>query len=320
MSNLERVENLKQIVRLVQPDFDKLAKIHNAVNYEREASFALQILNDNSYLQGVAMGDQDSLKRAIINVAAVGLSLSPVHKLAYLVPRDKKVCLDISYQGYIQLATDAGALKWAVAEIVREKDKFTHHGIGKEPVHSFNPFKDRGKIVGCYCLAKTHGDEFIVSIMSADEVYSIRDRSMSWRAYQKDKSKTSPWNTDETEMIKKTVIKRAYKSWPKTDSRGDRLQNAIEITNQADPIDTGPTIEAADEGAYKSGIDTIREALKELRRPESAFLEHLMRTNNRDLTKLEDLTPLEVSQATIFLNHLLTKAKPKTEALSEKAG
>ena len=89
MSNIQRFENLKQVVAQTQPAFDELAKIHGAVNYKREASFALQALTDNDYLASLAMGNQDSLKRAVINVAAIGLSLSPVHKLAYLVPRKK---------------------------------------------------------------------------------------------------------------------------------------------------------------------------------------------------------------------------------------
>ena len=320
MSNIERVNNLKQVVRLVQPEFERLAKIHNAVNYEREASFALQILNNNSYLQQIAMGDQDSLKQAIINVAAVGLSLSPVHKLAYLVPRDKKVCLDISYLGYIQLATDVGAIKWAAAEVVREKDSFVHYGIGKEPRHEFKPFKDRGKIVGCFCLAKTHGDEFIVTVMSIEEVFGIRDRSPGWKSYLRDKAKLTPWNTDETEMIKKTILRRAYKTWPKTDSRSERLQNAIEIANSLDALDMGPVLEPEEETIQTENFAKIRSSLTALGRSEAAFLEHLIRSAKRDLKKLEDLTPIETSQAIIFLNQLLENKKPEGAPPLENVG
>jgi recombination protein RecT len=37
-------------------------------------------------------------------VAAIGITLNPASKLAYLVPRDGMVCLDISYMGLLHRA------------------------------------------------------------------------------------------------------------------------------------------------------------------------------------------------------------------------
>lgn len=309
MSNLERVENLKQIIKLLEPDFNQLATIHNAVHYKREASFALQALNNNSYLMQMAFADQDAFKRAIINVAAVGLSLNPVQRLAYLVPRDGKVQLDIGYLGYVQLAMDAGALAWAVAEIVYEKDTYEFQGAGKEPIHKFNPYdKDRGKIVGAYCLAKTNAGEFVLTQMSTEEIYKIRDRSSSWRAHAKDKSKTSPWATDETEMMKKTVIRRGSKSWPMTDSRSRvRLDQALEVGNEADPIELAAVTPPANESKFQTNIAEIRKLLARLPRSEEQYLEHIIRVYQRDLKKLEDMTELEAEQAIVSLKSMITR-------------
>lgn len=305
MSNLERMENVKQLVRMAEPDFNKLAAIHGAVNFARESSFALQALQANSYLASVAMGDQDSLIKAIINVAAIGLSLSPVHKLAYLVPRNKKICLDISYRGFVQLATDIGAIKWAVAEVVCEKDAFEIGGFGKEPIHKFEPFKDRGEVVGAYCVAKTHDGEFLTTVMSADEIISIRARSESWKAYERDNSKTNPWITDRNEMIKKTVIRRAYKSWPMTDSR-KRFDQAIDVTNEADPMDMSlKLVTESNASERESSIAKIRDMLKAIERTEEKFVEHQVRVCRRDIKKLEDMTDKELADATIMLNSLV---------------
>lgn len=308
MSDLERFENIKQIVMRVEPQFEELARIHKAVNFKREASFALDALKSNPYLASVAMGDQDSFKRAIINVAAIGLSLSPVSKLAYLVPRDKKVCLDISYRGYIQLAVDIGSVKWVKAEIVKEADTFEYQGMGKEPLHAFNPFKDRGMILGAYCVAKTHDNEFITEMMSNEEIYSIRDRSSAWKSYLKDNSKKNPWLTDESEMMKKTLIKRAYKSWPMTNTR-ERLETAIDVSNEADVIELNQTTKSLDFGAIKKA----RALLSALQRDESQFMDHAVRIFKRDVKFLEDLTNQELNQSISMLTNFVEKKQSQDE-------
>jgi recombination protein RecT len=305
VSNLQRAENVKQIVMMAGPDFNQLAKIHGAVNFQKEASFALQILKGNDYLAGVAMGDPDSLKSAILNVASIGLSLSPVFKHAYLVPRNKKVCLDISYRGLIQLAVDVGSIKWAKAEIVCEKDVFKLRGLGQEPVHEFEPFGEGGKVVGAYCVAKTHDGDYLTTTMTIGEIYSIRDRSESFKS-----GKGGPWTSDETEMIRKTVIRRAYKSWPLTNTR-QRLDAAIDVSNEIDPIDFNtPQIESPKAGHRDTHIALIRDLLTEIGRTEEKYIEHLCRTTNRTIKTLDDLTEIEMSQAITML-----KALPKKKVV-----
>lgn len=314
MSNIERFENLKQIIKMVQPQFEELAKIHNAVNYKKEASFALQLITEKDYLAQAAIADQDAFKRAVINVAAIGLSLNPVSKLAYLVPRDRKICLDISYRGYVQLAIDIGAVKWVAAEVVRFKDEYTYQGMGREPIHKFNPFGDRGEVVGAYCLAKTHDGEFILTQMSAEEILSIRDRSQAWKS-----GKSGPWATDESEMIKKTVIKRAAKSWPMTDTRiKDRFEQAIDVTNDIDFSEPLPKA-SIEENKRVHQLDIISAHLKTLKRTEDKFIAHLVRVTRREIKKLEDLTDIELNQAIVMLDQLVEAQKPK-ESKNENAG
>ncbi len=314
MSNLVRFENLKELVQMVQPQFEELASIHKAVNYKREASFAIQALTDNDYLSSVAINNQDSLKNAVINVAAIGLSLSPVHKLAYLIPRKGKVCLDISYQGLKQLAVDCGAIVFCHTDIVYSNDDFILNGIDKEPTHKFKPFSSsRGDIVGGYCTAKTAAGDFVTSIMDIEEINKIKSRSESFI------KKSGPWITDEKEMIKKTIIRRAYKSWTKSSpEKAERLAKAIELDDDYIETTASQVIDAPSDDAKSLSLEEIRFSLKFLERTEEQYLKHLSAVMRRDIKKLEDLTSIEISQAKAMLNQLTEQKNLKIKA-EEKA-
>jgi recombination protein RecT len=208
-----------------------------SIVFEREAEFAIQLLEANDYALKVAMNNRQSVVNAIKNIAAIGISLNPAKKQAYLVPRRPKagqpagICLDLSYMGLIDLAVDSGSIQWAQAKLVRENDVYENQGVDKPPVHQYQPFKDaieRGQIIGVYVVVKTAGGDYLTHEMSISEVHAIRDRSESWKSYEKDSTKKTPWITDAGEMIKKTVIKQASKTWPRGSGR---LEQAIHHLN-----------------------------------------------------------------------------------------
>lgn len=204
-----------------QERFDRMSG--GVLNFEREAGFAMQVISGNDYSMRIAMDNRQSVINAVTNVGAIGISLNPAKRQAYLVPRDGKICLDISYMGLLDLAIQSGSVMWGQAELVYTQDRFELNGFDKPPAHARDPFsKDRGAITGVYVVVKTRDSDYLTTCMSIDEVYDIRNRSASWKQGQK-----GPWKTDEGEMIKKTVIKRAYKLWPKT----DRLDNAVHFLN-----------------------------------------------------------------------------------------
>lgn len=298
MSNLVRIENVQQLLKMVEPSFNQMAAIHNAVDYRREASFALQALQDNEFLATTAMKNQDSFKRAIINVAAIGLSLNPIKKMAYLIPRKGRVCLDISYIGLITLAVDEKSIKWAQSEIVRENDHYTFNGVGEKPDHEFKPFsEDRGKIIGAYCVAKTNQDEFITIQMSIKQIYEIRNRSESFKS-----GKSGPWSTDEEEMIKKTVIRRASKSWPRT-STMDRLERAVEATEDALGL-AAPVV--IDNEKRTEQFLFIDELLLKLNIDKEFFIkDKIPKFTRREVKDFDELTDQEISIILIQLTQLV---------------
>lgn len=222
MSTATALTVISEDIYATREAFDSVLS-DRSINFEREAGFAIQLLSGSNYALTTAMGNRQSVVNAVTNIAAIGISLNPAKKQAYLVPRDNKICLDISYLGLMDLAMSAGSVKWAQAALVHEADGFALNGYDKPPTHTFNPFgKDRGAIAGVYVVVKTVDGEYLTHTMTIADVYAIRDRSQAWKS-----GKSCPWRTDEGEMIKKTCVKQAYKYWPKA----ERLETAIHHLN-----------------------------------------------------------------------------------------
>ena len=287
-------------------DFKKMAEIHGAVDFEVEASYALQVLKANNFLAKIAMTNPDSLKYAVLNVASIGLTLNPTTKYAYLVPRKGTVCLDISYMGMVQLAVESGAMKWIQAKLVRLNDEFKFNGIGDKPTHKHDPFGDRGPVVGVYCMAKTEDGEYLTETMSVQECHDIRDRSEAWKRNQ-----SGPWLTDEGEMMKKTVIKRAFKLWPKND-KTERLGLAIDTANRSEGIDFEAEAREVVPQLSPEQHKVIIEYMTDLGREESPeFFDYVTRICKRDIKCLEDLNVKEANMLMTQLQQFLEADRKK---------
>jgi len=305
MSNLTLIEKSDALIQKQAKKFVALARSHKAVNFEQEAHFALQALKGNDFLLKTASENPDSLINAVHNIASVGLSLNPALKHAYLVPRDKKVCLDFGYKGLSHLAIDAGSVLYVQAELVFSKDKFVLRGRGQEPIHERNPFDSgRGEIIGVYCVAEIEGGKFLVETMTIAECHAIRDRTQAYKAYKEGKTRSCPWVSDEGEMLKKTVIRRASKSWPMTNAKNDRFEKAIAVQDDVDAVDVTGTVPqlTGGEDDLTLKFQEIRNLLVFLEKEESKFIGYLCTVNKRTIEKIEDLTSKEVETVLIQLN------------------
>lgn len=209
--------------------FDALSGGH--VSYGDEEIFAMQMLTKNNYVFDTANKNPGSVQLAMINVASTGLTLNPAMGYAYLVPRDGQIVLDISYKGLIKIATDAGSIRWARAECVHDRDEFTYHGPAAMPVIRTDPFRERGQIIGAYCVAKTADGDILTEVMDLEAIHTIRAKSSAW--VKGGVGKKGPWEDFFAEMCRKAVIKRARKTWPYTDRDG-RMAKAVEVANHAE--------------------------------------------------------------------------------------
>ena len=214
---------LINVISATELAFSKSAKTHKAGAFAAECQFAMQLIQNNDYLEKIALENQQSLHNAVMNLATIGISLNPAERSAYLVPRKGSVCLDISYIGLIYLATNSGVIEWVQAKVVYALDDYKSGGIDRAPKHIYSPFEERGEVVGAYVTAKLVAGDYLTHEMSVADIFAIRDRSESWK-----RGKKGPWASDCNEMIKKTVVKQASKYWPKSNPR---LAKAIDVLN-----------------------------------------------------------------------------------------
>lgn len=234
----------KQIIEKTEERFRSIA--NPTINYDAEKGFAIQHICSNGRLEAAVKHNPASLAQAITNIAAIGLSLNPAEKLAYLIPRNVKVSkdkwelgvyLEPSYMGLCKLATDSGAIEWVQARCVFEKDTFVDNGPGEKPTHTYDAFsRDRGNIVGVYCVAKTKGGDYLTTTIDYGRLQNIKGRS------EAGKKNYGPWVTDFEEQAKKSVIRNASKTWPKINKQ---FAAAVDISNNNegfDPIVTAPEL------------------------------------------------------------------------------
>lgn len=195
------------------------------MNFNREASFAIQILTANPYL---AKTDPNSIRAAVVNVALTGLTLNPALKYAYLIPRKDKCVLDISYMGMIKLLTDAGSVKSIDASVIYSNDKWSFRK-GSDPFMDHQPtLSNRGDKIGAYAIAFFRDGGFQFEVLPKEEIEKVRATSES---YKNEKTRNySPWENWEDEMWKKTALKRLFKLLPKT-KFSESLIAALSVEN-----------------------------------------------------------------------------------------
>lgn len=223
-------------------DFEQIASRSKLVTWAEESEFAGQAINRNPKLAECA---PQSLREAVTNVAAIGLTLNPAFGYAYLVPESVKIgdkwiaiCqLRVSFKGLMKIAVDSQGISFCRAEIVRKNDAFTYNGPCDKPDHKMDAFGDRGEIVGVYCVVKTPCGDWLTDIMNKADI----DKCM---AAAKTKNVWQSWYE---EMAKKAIIKRASKQWPMGDG-GERFNQAVAVVNDAEgsePIERDITPQSA---------------------------------------------------------------------------
>jgi len=205
---------------------------------KKECSFAVQVVNKNRLLKECT---PNSLLTAVVNIAQVSLTLNPISKEAYLIPRWNgkikafEANLEPSYIGLVKLITDAGSVTSIQTNLVYDNEDFTvEHGLNGTNFRHVPILKgDRGAITGVYSVAVHSTGERTFEYMPREEVEKIRNYSDSWLAYMdpgKDKVTTCIWKDSEGEMFRKTCLKRLQKYLPRT-KKMQYVDKAVQLSN-----------------------------------------------------------------------------------------
>lgn len=199
----------------------------------------------NALMQNPKLMDLDKalVFREVSKAAALGLYLDPALGEAYLIAgwngksKRSEPQLRIGYRGLVKLSRQSGEISMIYAHEVCKNDDFTCvMGDTKRLDHTPDVFGDRGPVIGYYAVVKYNNGETDFEPMSVDQINLIRDRSDSYQAVKAGKAKSSPWTTDETEMAKKTVIRRLVKRIPQS----PELAEAIHIEDRAEHSEFEP--------------------------------------------------------------------------------
>jgi len=193
--------------------------------FAKEVSFCVQHIQNNPYLKNCS---QKSFLKAVLNIAQCGLTLNPIAKEAYLVPRrinnSLECVLDPSYRGLNKLLTDSGAVTHSNAVLIWDGDEIeVNMADTKDPIKKHVPYfiagNDQGEIKGVYDVATLPNGDKHTEFMSHKDILEIMEYSETVKAIRKaeakkETSKTDglkkwcPWFKDFGEMARKTVSKR----------------------------------------------------------------------------------------------------------------
>jgi recombination protein RecT len=224
MANIEQVKNAVQnggkkpftIQDLIEKSVKELNKaLPSHMNAERLVRIALTSLRMNPELYKC---DPMSFIGALFQAAQLGLEPN-IQGEAYLIPYNIKgtmmVQFQVGYQGLIKLFWNHQSSVSLHVDKVCQKDAFIYNAAISDIRHQFNPFEDRGEIIGYYASAVLKGGGKCAKVMSKDEIMSFAKKfSKCWTGTEF--RQYTPWREHFDQMAFKTVLKQLMKLLPKS--------------------------------------------------------------------------------------------------------
>lgn len=239
--------------------------ITDKVKANQELGFAFMAIENSTALQNCS---QQSIIDAVLMIGRTGLTLNPVMKFAYLIPRKGKCILDIGYQGMAKTLVDAEAAKTIDAFVVY-KDEFVNGRFIFDHVTQdchYDPIFPETEIEQNKRMKfdNLHGVLTIATLFDGSKHKHFLPRWKVEKAYRisEGKSEKMPWGNFWDEMVKKTGIRAHFKVLPKGKVT-DQLAAVMELEDKNNAVDFSKGNPEAGRSLAADILTTTKEPTKE---------------------------------------------------------
>lgn len=257
---------MKDLVEAQLPAIER--QLGGAMNSD---AFVRAVLSEIGKSPDLLQADPKTLLGGVMLAAQLRLEIGSGLGEFYLTPRKdrgRQICLPIiGYQGMIKLALRSEYVLNVQAFLVREGDDFTYGGNSERGMfYDWTPkdFEESRPWIGVVATAKMRGGGTTWVYLTRTQVI---DRRPSYWA-------STPWKTNEDEMVKKTAVRALAKYLPKSTDLGRALEadeakvqhlkgvDEVQVTRlddeadtfvvqEQDPMSRTPEEQAEDEAAQR---------------------------------------------------------------------
>jgi recombination protein RecT len=259
------IDTVYQALDHMQPKFKAALPTHiDPKKFTRVAITAIQNTPDLQDIAKQSPAARQSIYNACSRAAADGLM--PDGREGAIVAFNRKIG-ENKYEKHAQwmpmveglrkMVRNSGEITNLSVQVVHENDHFDYQLGDQEFIVHKPALTARGKIIGAYSIATLKDGEKSREFMDIDQINAIKERSKT--------SKFGPWVSDFSEMARKTVFRRHYKSLPKSTDldkvieHDDDMSDLPQHSPQHAASHTGPdfTIDATPHGAHQDATQPV---------------------------------------------------------------
>lgn len=301
------VDQVYQGIEHMQPKFAAALPPHvDSKKFTRVAITAIQNTPDLQTIARQSPAARNSIYNACSKAAADGLM--PDGREGAIVAFNRNVGTKDAprwekhaqwmpmVEGLRKMVRNSGEISNISVQVVRENDNFDYQLGDREFIDHKPAKKNRGSIIGAYSIATLKDGEKSREYMDIDEIEAIRGRS---------KSKDSgPWKTDYSEMCRKTVFRRHYKSLPKSTDLDKVIEHDDDFVDQT-PSSPAPVILATAKPAINPPYDP--ETGEVLDRPNEPQSQPRQRRTRAQMAAAGNMKQADVVEATVAKKPAFTR-------------
>ena len=211
------------------------------VNSDRLKLNALMHISGDEKLKKLAMEQPTKTAQIVYNFMVLGLDM--LNKDCYIIPFGNELVISRDYKAEKRLAKKYSVekIRNIQADVVFANDEYSYKdGIF---IHNYDPFKaeaERGKRIGSYCKVTYENGVENYTFISLDEIKRVKAVSRSAS------SQYSPWVQWESDMFKKTAVRKAMKDI-QLDFGNDNVQTAYKDTDNDVDFERKPMAEVVEQ-------------------------------------------------------------------------